>query len=413
VKVSVFPSTVTASIDQNFSIDINIANVFNLYAWEFRLSWNPSLLDLDNIVQGSFLEGGGSTYFSYKQNATVGYLVADCTLLGMVPGVSGNGTLATITFHVENQGECTLDLYDVLLLDSFERLIPCDALDGYGYFTYQHDIAVTNVNATPLTVFPGDIVNINVTVQNQGAFSEMFNVTTYADLEVIGSQSISLYNGSSTIIPFAWNTTNFEKGDYIISASASIVPNEVDTVDNTKTADNLVTILFNGHDVAVIGFGRLKTIVGQGYCMNITVTVKNYGIFEETFDTTIYINATLIQTQNVTLTSGTRYTLNFLWNTTNFDKANYTISAYAWPVPDETDTDNNLLVDGTVVVGIACDITGPIEGVPDGVCNMRDIGYFCEAFVNQELNCDVTGPVWGMPDGTVNMRDIGEACNNF
>ena len=419
VKVSVFPSTVTASVDQNFSIDVNIVNVLDLYAWEFKLSWNSSLVDLNSVVEGSFLKRGGTTYFSYKQNATVGYLIADCTLLGMIPGVSGNGTLATIIFHVKNQGECTLDLHDVLLLNSFELPIQCDTLDGYGYFTYQHDIAITDIDAAPLTVFPGDIVNINVTTQNQGAFAEVFNVTAYANSEIVGVKSVSLNSGASTIISFMWNTTGFGKGDYTISASASIIPGEVDTADNSGIANNSVTILYNGHDVAVIGFGQLKTIVGQGYYMNITVIVKNYGVFEETFYTTVYINVTSIQTKNVTLTSGAKYTINFLWDTASFNKANYTISAYIWPVSYETDTDNNMLVDGTVIVSIPCDITGPTEGVPDGVCNMRDIGYITNNYAttpsspNWDPNCDVTGPVSGVPDGTVNMRDVGEACNRF
>jgi len=153
--------------------------------------------------------------------------------------------------------------------------------------------------------------------------------------------------------------------------------------------------------------------------MNINVTVANQGDQTETFNATIYINTTPIETKQITLTNGASTTIAFTWNTTGFAKGNYTISAYAWPVQGETDTADNTLFDGVVYVGVPCDVSGPTQGVPDGICNMRDIGYICAHFgttpssPNWNPNCDVTGPTPKVPDNIVNMRDIGEACKNF
>ena len=417
--VSVFPSTVTASLGQNFSIDARIDSVADLYAWELKLSWDPFLLDLVNIVKGPFLDAGGSTYFTYGLNATTGYVTIDCTLLGMVKGVNGSGVLTTITFYVKNAGECPLNLYDVILVNSFEQPISNAAIDGYGYFMYQHDVALTNVTASPLAVPIGEPVGINVTAQNQGANPEVFNVTVYANARNIGIQSISLGSGSSTTVPFTWDITGFAKGDYAISASASVVSGEVDTTDNTGHADDNVTILYPGHDVSVTVVSPLKTLVGQGYSMYVAVTVKNYGIFAETFNTTVYANTTIITMQTTTLSSGKSYNFTFEWNTTGFIRGNYTISAYATPVTNETNTEDNTLIGGTVQVGVPCDVTGLFDGVPDGVTNMRDIGYITSKYgtkpgsSNWDPDADVTGPTRRLPDGSVNMRDIGEACANF
>jgi len=128
--VSVFPSTITATVGQNFSIDVKIANVFDLYGCEFKLSWNPIFLDAVNVTEGPFLKQGGNTFFFNKINNTEGYLLVDCTLLGEVPGVSGDGTLATVKFYAEAQGESVLDLYDTILINSLEQLIPHTANDG-------------------------------------------------------------------------------------------------------------------------------------------------------------------------------------------------------------------------------------------------------------------------------------------
>jgi parallel beta-helix repeat protein len=112
------------------------------------------------------------------------------------------------------------------------------------------------------------------------------------------------------------------------------------------------------HDITTTNVTPLKTIVGQGFSMHINVTVTNQGDFTETFNVTVYANTTSIATQTVTLTSGNSTTITFTWNTTGFAKGNYTISAYAWPVIGEADTDDNTLPDGLVTVTIPGDCAG-------------------------------------------------------
>ena len=357
--VSVSPSSMTASVGESFSINVTISNVFDLYGWEFKLSWNTNLLNATSETEGPFLRTEDATFFTVQVNETEGHMVVDCTLLGITPGVAGSGTLATVTFLVEDLGECVLDLYEVLLLDSFENSIQISQInDGYGCFSQPsaHDIAVIDLGFSPANVLPSEIVQINVTAQNQGSFLESFDILVYANSENVGTQHISLNSGSSTVIQFDWNTTDREKGDYALSASASAVPNETDTADNSKTAADVVTILFQGHDIAVVGVEPAKSAVGQNYSMSILVTVKNYDTFIETFTTRVYANATVIASQTITLPSGNTSQLVFTWNTTDFAYGNYAISAYAQPVLGETDIEDNTFVDGYVFVSIPGDV---------------------------------------------------------
>ena len=108
-----------------------------------------------------------------------------------------------------------------------------------------HDIALTDIT---LWVSGGRIVSgvprgtillINVTVENQGNFTETFNVTVYADRNTgdvhvdIGTQyDVSLPGGNTTALTFTWDTIGFPYGTYYISANATIVPYEYDTADN-------------------------------------------------------------------------------------------------------------------------------------------------------------------------------------
>jgi parallel beta-helix repeat protein len=137
------------------------------------------------------------------------------------------------------------------------------------------------------------------------------------------------------------------------------------------------------HDLAVIHSAASRTVVGQGSSLNINATVANRGDYTETFNVTAYANDTAIQTETLTLTSGNSTTLTFTWNTSGFAYGNYTISAYAWPVMGETDTDDNRFIDDRVFISVVGDLGG---GVPpqffncDGKVDGKDLSLFLQCF---------------------------------
>ncbi|RLI39315.1 hypothetical protein DRO69_14425, partial [Candidatus Bathyarchaeota archaeon] len=100
-------------------------------------------------------------------------------------------------------------------------------------------------------------------------------------------------------------------------------------------------------------------------------------------------------------------TITIIWNTTGFAKGNYTISAYATPVPGETDTADNTFTNGIVYVGIPGDING------DGVVNYLDAILLGAAFGSKpgdprwNPNADING------DETVNYLDAIILGANF
>jgi len=75
--------------------------------------------------------------------------------------------------------------------------------------------------------------------------------------------------------------------------------------------------------------------------------------------------------------------ITFTWNTTRFAHGNYTMSAYAWPVPNETNTANNNRTGGSVTVTIPGDIDG------DGHVNLTDL-----AILAQSYGAKPTDPRW-------------------
>ena len=107
---------------------------------------------------------------------------------------------------------------------------------------------------------------------------------------------------------------------------------------------------YRGHNIAVVNVETNKTIVDEGFTVTIDVNITNTGSFPETVNLTLYVNNTAIQSQNVILANESSTVITFIWNTTGFAKGNYTISAYAEPVPGETDTADNTYTNGVVTV---------------------------------------------------------------
>jgi len=96
-----------------------------------------------------------------------------------------------------------------------------------------HDIAVIKVEVSPRIVKKGDVVNIKVTVRNEGNFSESFGLTVFYDGTAIETRNISLLDaGKDKLLSFSWNTSDVNVGVYAIKAEVSPVANEKELDDN-------------------------------------------------------------------------------------------------------------------------------------------------------------------------------------
>jgi len=168
-----------------------------------------------------------------------------------------------------------------------------------------------------------------------------------------------------------------------------------------------------GHNIAIVSVVSSKIVIFQGFSGNITVYGANKGEYPETFNVTAYANTTSIASAALPLESGSITNITLPWNTTGFAKGNYTISAYAEPVPGETNTTNNNFTGEWVTVSMVGDLTGgtsnPWDFVPDGKVDGKDIAIVALCYGSApgypppyvwNANCDVNG------DSKVDGKDI-------
>jgi len=280
------------------------------------------------------------------------------------------------------------------------------------------DIAVLSVTPSEILGGQGFTPSIDVTVENQADLTENFTVTLYADKNIavigdeiiIGEQTVSsLTGGTSTTLTYTWNTTDIPKGDYTISAKAHEILDEVDTADNLKAADSTVTVLSLGHDIAIKTVYSLKTVLGQGFPLTIDITAKNFGSFSEIFNVTVQANTTVIATfADIALASGNSTILTFNWNTTDFSKGNYTITACATSVPSEIDTtDNCAIAESEICITVLGDVDGDFDVDIFDIISIVNCYGSGEGEPEYIANYDIDG------DGDIDIFDIVAACGHY
>lgn len=135
--LSVDPAMQTVTAGTDFTVDVDVANVKNLNAFQFDLSFDPSVIAAVSSTEGTFLTGGGNTtFFVPGANDNVGGAVtatAD-TLIGPVSGVNSSGgkdTLVAFTFEALKSGATTsIGISNEILLDANGAIIADSTSNG-------------------------------------------------------------------------------------------------------------------------------------------------------------------------------------------------------------------------------------------------------------------------------------------
>jgi hypothetical protein len=122
-SLSVVAAADPVTVGDTFVVNIAIADVTDLFAWQFDFAFDPTLLRAESVVEGDFLSSGGLNFIPGDisvdtANAQTGSILFIANALNFDESVTGGGILATIGFTSLAAGTSTLDLLNVFLLDS-------------------------------------------------------------------------------------------------------------------------------------------------------------------------------------------------------------------------------------------------------------------------------------------------------
>jgi hypothetical protein len=384
-------TTAQKNVGDTFLINITLINGANISTWQIAIQWDNSLLNFVSMVlPADNIFWNKSAVQSPPDNSTPGLVVMGANVgAGQTP-FFGSGRIAQLTLKIVSapgpgQSVQSDIKFEGLGIDTFFLDPALGDLSGnydwnpalYKYSSTQqaqvHDVAVTKVTPAGTSVINGSSLNIAVIVANTGNFAETFPVQVTANgTNVDANQTATnLASGASTTLTFVWNTTGWTLGDYQIKAFADL-SGDPTPADNTVIYGIVHVVTAGaGHDVGILNIvPKNPAAIGQGYPLNVSVTLTNDGIggFSETFDVKIFANGTqAAPTQTVSnLGPGQNATLVFVWNTTGWTVDNYTLSATADLTGDPTPADNNVTYGNIWVM-----FTGDLNN--DGVVNMKDV----------------------------------------
>ena len=128
----VSPAVQHALVDTPITISINVTNVVNFGAFEFALSFNPSLIEVQSISLGEFLGSTGRTIFSIGPviSNTAGTATIGAASLGLPSGADGGGRLVNVRVKPLAAGNAALHFNSGQLSTVNGSLIPFSMLDG-------------------------------------------------------------------------------------------------------------------------------------------------------------------------------------------------------------------------------------------------------------------------------------------
>jgi len=104
------------------------------------------------------------------------------------------------------------------------------------------DCAVTAVAPSQTVLAQGNILKVNATLSNLGWESETFPIALSANGTSIQSLQASVPYQGVSIVTFAWNTTGFALGHYVVKVTAANLTGEANPANNIMTTTTILSI---------------------------------------------------------------------------------------------------------------------------------------------------------------------------
>jgi len=372
VDPTLIPST-------TFDVNVTIANATDVDSFEFKLTYDPSIVTVVSAVLGDFFPPVTPIV---TINNVAGVLVFNASLTAPPPR-SGDGILAVVTFHVEGLGVSTLDLYDTKLVDPTNAPLPQDPPQD-GFFNnvlmaklYVDPPEISDPLMKPPRIFSVDIMIDDVEDLYGYEFKLSYNTAMLTAIGVdihpiLGEHSFATSMMVDDDTGLIWVKVRYyapaipiitytPESLVTLTFKVDAVGSSLLDLHDTKLTDSTSTLIPHEatdgfvwteiHDVAIVNVVPSTSFVFAGTPVYIDVTAKNKGNVSETFDVKAFYDTNLIGTQTVTnLPAGAETTLAFTWDTTGVSDGIYTIKGEAALVPYEFNPADNVHIDGTVEV---------------------------------------------------------------
>ncbi len=217
-SIYVDPPIIVGDVGTNVTVSFNISNAHDIYAWQIRMEWNPTVLRFIDIAQGQFLnefeeatteeipdENVKMRITTFKMNEHLASflvyrllyenkstLLVGETLLGQCPGVSGDGTLCSAVFQVMRPANSVIQIDKESSLDTMVIMVIDSSLQRWPVLTQNGFFAGTN-GSEEVTFTAGMNGSEDVTFTAGTASLGLFLILLPITLSVVRTSEIYAY----------------------------------------------------------------------------------------------------------------------------------------------------------------------------------------------------------------------------
>jgi hypothetical protein len=274
-------------VGDKFKVNVSVANVQDLYAWQIQLTFNASTINITSAFYPADQVFAGKVFMAVSPSIdnVNGRIIFGSTLLGNVTGFSGNGTLCQIQFEIKHNGSSGLNFSKpygtrTWLKDSNLTLITATATDGY--FSNLPPPPPPPANAT-VYIDPSRLVDPTLTPSNNFTINvRIANATNVYSFSFKLAFNQSIINATSAVLGgfFPGSVTpkvaiNNTQGFLLFNASLSSPALPVSgngtlaTIKFQVEALGISDILLQNVQLRNQGGSLLPVVVFQGYFNNI------------------------------------------------------------------------------------------------------------------------------------------------
>ena len=266
--VSIDPSSQTVSSGEDFTVNVSCVPGQPIKSFEFRLSFNASLLQVNSVTEGDIFDGYDTFFNAGTINNTTGTVV---DIYGLIMGsgnVTGSGTFVTISCTAKDvSGTSTLALSNVGVTNE-TAYVSITVNNG----TVQVDATAPEFNDnSPATGTTGDSYTFNVSVTD--------NVDTADELTVKVDWSHGGQGGNESMVHVGGNY--FEKTVTLDQNSISDMMYTIyacDTYGNSNTTTLAsVTVQDNDDPSLVADNSDASGTTGDSFSFDVTAS-DNIGV---------------------------------------------------------------------------------------------------------------------------------------
>jgi general secretion pathway protein D len=119
------PPTVSQQAESTFAVNVVVNGARNVYSAPLQINFDPNTLQLVNISNGDFLgRDGQAVAVVHREDAATGSMMVTGTRPPGSGGISGEGTLFTLTFQAKQPGQSTLSIQRAMLRDPEMQSLP-------------------------------------------------------------------------------------------------------------------------------------------------------------------------------------------------------------------------------------------------------------------------------------------------